>query len=237
MYTVHQRIRKKSKVPAFFAVLFVIAFATGAWYWLNRDAANDSNISNSGTEFTSYYDGRNGAAKKSIEEKLYRFSLPEDWKEVSRTSNGIQFIEWRSTKKDSTARSLKLYMDSVPPGINGGVFAVNKLVPIQIVNNRILPGQVSGQCNEFNTVKYQGGPKASKAIESAPAKWQEANFTCDLGNYLRNVIGTAVVGGDYKTSLVSKDGAKHTFFFVYTDHTINPDVQIMTQALQSFEMK
>jgi hypothetical protein len=224
-------------MPAVFAVFVVAGVFAAGWFWLHRDSAKDTQIKNSNAEFTSFYDGKGGGAKKSIDEKLFTFSLPEDWKEISRANDTVKFIEWQSTKKDTTARSMKLYIDYIPQGTNGNAFAVNKLVPVQVVNNRILPGQVSGQCNEFNTSQYQSGAKVKNAVESAPAKWQEANFNCDLGNFLRNVVGTAMVGGDYKTKLKAKDGSEHTFFFVYTDHTINPDVQIMTQAIQSFEMK
>lgn len=224
-------------MPAVFGLLIVAAVFGGVWFAVKGTSRSDAVIKNSDSDISSYYDATSGGAKKSINEPAFRFSLPEDWKEISRINGNVSFIEWQSTRKEGTARSMKLYVDSIPIGINGNSYAVNKLVPVQIVNNRLLPGQVSAQCIEFNTSRYRPDGSIDKSMDLAPAKWQEAGFTCDIGNYLRNVIGSALVGGDYKVKLKGSDGKEHSFFFVYTDHTVNPNVQIMTQAIQSFEMK
>lgn len=233
MYRANYRVSRKKRalIPV---VLFVFAFAaSAAYFFIKYDVNKSTSIKTGDQTATSYYDAGKNDTKLVIDEKLYSFALPSDWKEVSRSKTPTDlYIEWQSTEKNYEARTLKLHIDTIPKD-----FGVNKIIPISVVNNRLVPGDLSDNCANFNTEKYQSGPTVQKVIEKIAAKWEQANFTCDIGNHERNVIGTAVVNGDYNLALQNSSGEKHSFFFVYTDHTINPDYQIVNDVLRSFKMK
>jgi len=55
-----------------------------------------------------------------------------------------------------------------------------------------------------------------------------------MANYVRDVVGTSSAEG-VNTLGVSGPGGTHKYFFVYTDHSGEPDYNTFTQALQSFE--
>ena len=53
----------------------------------------------------------------------------------------------------------------------------------------------------------------------------------------QNLTGTASEDEGIGNTIVSSDGTKHKYFFVYIDHNVAPDNKIFTEALKSFETK
>ena len=231
MYRSQRRVTNRKKSAPIFMILLVIILLSVAWYFINRDVLKSTKIKGSDQAITGYYDGSATSNKKIIKEPGFSFSLPDDWKEIAREKGPpYETIQWRSFKKGSESRDLKLWVNTIPTEM-----AVNRIMPITIVGNKILAGDISDNCVNFNINKYN--PKTNeKVIEKSPGKWQGASFICDLGNYLRNLVGTSVVDGDYNATLKTKDGKDMKFFFVYTDHTPAPDYQVFVDALKSFEM-
>jgi hypothetical protein len=78
---------------------------------------------------------------------------------------------------------------------------------------------------------------ASDPAEATHAKWSGINFLCDLGNYLRDVVGTSSPEGINSVTLTGNTTGKHTLFFMYTDNTPSPDYSTFINALKSFQLK
>jgi hypothetical protein len=231
MYRAQRRVTNRKKSTPFFLVLGVIVILGGVYFFIQRDVANSTKIKANDQTINGYYNGGTASGHLTVDESTFGLTLPDDWIEIARDSKtNPTMIQWRGTKKGGESRDLKIYIDKIPETL-----AVNKVMPITLAGNKISVGDVSDNCINFNTVKYN--PKSTtKIIEQAPGVWQNANFICDLGNYVRNVVGTAVVGGSYKATFKSKAGKDINFFFVYTDHTTTPDYQILIDTLTSFEV-
>jgi hypothetical protein len=231
MYRAQRRVTNRKKSTPIFLVLSVLVIFGIVYFFIQRDVTNSTKIKANDQAINGYYNGGTSSGHLTVDEPTFGLTLPDDWKEIAREGKpNPTSIQWRSTKKGGESRDLKIYIDKIPETL-----AVNKVLPITIVGNKITVGDVSDNCINFNTVKYN--PKSTtKVVEQAPGVWQNANFICDLGNYVRNVVGTAVVGGNYKATFKTKAGKDVSFLFVYTDHTTTPDYQILTDTLTSFEV-
>ncbi len=175
--------------------------------------------------------GDNGE-KRTIDEPFYTFSLPTDWKETARVTNTQeQSITWTGTKKTNAQRTLKLYVDTIPPSIS-----INRAIPVTARGNALEVGDVSENCATFT----QGGTlDTDKAIHLSPttARWQGVDFICNLPNVVENQVGTASHDGINQVTVTGSAKGAHKYFFLYTDHSIQPDYSILIDALSSFQAK
>jgi len=174
-----------------------------------------------------------GALKtqKTIDEKLYSFKLPTDWKEIRRgnapTDNSVT---WQASLKDADNRFLQIYVDTIPS------LAVNMELPVTAVDNGLNYGDLSDNCVSFT----KGGSfESSVAIRSkeTAAKWQEVDFICDLPKPEYGVIGTGSKDGINTVKVAGPTGGMHKYFFVYTDRNVKVDYSIFYDALTSFRAK
>jgi hypothetical protein len=102
-----------------------------------------------------------------------------------------------------------------------------------VVDGKIIPGVISDDCTTFTGAPSPGsGGRSSNQIWSA--KWQGVKFACSMSKP-DNYVGTASVEEGYGITLLSQKGVKHKYFFVYIDHNVRPEYQILTDALKSFE--
>jgi hypothetical protein len=165
--------------------------------------------------------------KLTINEPLYRLALPGDWKEIDRKKVATeQSITWQAKKKNADNRWLKLYIDTIPPD-----FAVNRLLPVEASADGSLSfSEISDNCANFTR------PGTNEKIPG-PSKWQQVNFICDLPNFVQNKVGTGSAAGINTIKISTPDKGEHRYFFLYTDHNIQPDYTILYDALHSFRAK
>jgi hypothetical protein len=156
--------------------------------------------------------------------KMFQINLPQDWKQVT-PAVGQAAYSWRGATKDTNARALDIYVDTIPAN-----FAVNRMVPLTANGAGVQTiGGVSSNCSTF-TLASATDPHTG----IAPSKWDGIDFLCDMGNYVRNVAGTSSAEGVNTVSVAGPSGT-HKYFFVYTDHSGEPNFDTFTQALQSFQ--
>lgn len=154
----------------------------------------------------------------------FEINLPKDWKQVT-PAVGQAAYSWRGATKETEARSLDIYIDQIPAN-----FAVNRMLPL-VANGTGLQamGGVSNNCSTF-TLASATNPQTGVA----PSKWDGIDFLCDMANYLRDIVGTSSAEG-INSVTVSGPSGSHKYFFVYTDHSGEPEYDTFTQALQSFQ--
>ena len=170
------------------------------------------------------------ASDRLFDEANFTVKLPEDWvlKEHGVTSMYNKYT-YQATKKNFDNRWLEVYVDNVPKNQS-----FNRLLPVYLHDNEIIvASSVSENCTAF-TKEEITEPTASGAT---PVNWQGVAFSCDTGNYIRNVVGVGSPENGHFLPLTGPSGAKHTFYFVYVDHNINPDYQILERAIESFTPK
>lgn len=139
------------------------------------------------------------------------------------------YYEFQNKAKGEDNRFLRVYVDVFPKD-----FALNRLQPISVVDNKIvLTANISDECDTFT-----GAPvdkKDNKVLSDIwMAKWQGIDFVCSMTNPL-NYAGTASIDEGLGTTFVNSNKVKHKYFFLYIDHNVRPDFQIFTDALKSFE--
>lgn len=170
-------------------------------------------------------------AKKTIDEPLYAFQLPKDWKLKERiNTEALTGVTWQATKKNQDNRWVTVYVDKLPL-----TKSVNRLLPVTPNGNTLLVGDLSDNCATFTD---GGTTDANKAINAkdVPAKWSGVDFICNLPSVVDNQIGVGAVGGVNQVTLTGTKGA-HKYFIIYTDHNIQPNYSILTDMLQSFRTK
>ncbi|MDQ3123883.1 MAG: hypothetical protein M3Q14_04335 [bacterium] len=171
--------------------------------------------------------GENEEDKLQINEKLFSFKLPSDWKLLEKRNDQNHFYVWTATKKGASDRKLTIYVDTMP-----GEPKIVRLQPITPENKKLFLGNISGDCVGFaGNTSVNRQPKDTTPFN---AKWENVSFLCDpiVNN---QTVGTGTVSGGIATPLTGSQG-KHTYFFFYQDHNIRPDDKILIDALKSFQV-
>lgn len=171
------------------------------------------------------------AAERTFTEDYFTMKLPEDWQMNSHSTESMyNKYTYQATAKNKDNRWLEVYVDRVPDNQS-----FNRILPVFLNENRIVvASSVSDNCTEFTGDKVA---RPAATVETLPAKWQGVAFNCDIANYIRNVVGIGSPENGHNLPLTGASGNKHIYYFVYIDHNINPDYQILERALMSFTPK
>lgn len=227
-YRKKRRLKKKWRwaIVVFVVLLLAIGGFIASDIYRNRSqtATGEAKV----TQLT--YD--NKGPKLTINEPTFTLQVPGDWKEVSRMQTTEQNnITWQATKAKEDNRFMTVYIDKIPRSL-----AINKLLPLEAVGNKLRHGSISDNCVAYT----EGGElNANSALHAkdTPAKWEEVTFMCDLPKFADNVVGTSSREGINYVSVTGKEKGKHSYFFTYTDHNIRPDYSIFIDIVSSFEAK
>jgi hypothetical protein len=175
-------------------------------------------------------DGNN--SKKLVDEPTFSMELPGDWKETARLNTiNEHSITWQDSTKGQDNRNIKLYIDLIPTD-----FAVNKLLPVSVVGNGLNYGDISDNCATFTKNGTLNAGQAATLRDQA-AKWQQVDFICDLDQVVQNKIGTGSTGSINSVTVTGPSKGAHKYFFVYTDHNIQPDNAPLYGAIKTFKAK
>lgn len=168
----------------------------------------------------------------TIDEPLFTFQLPADWKETGRKKSATEnSISWQATKKNEENRFLTLYIDIIPT-----TKPINRLMPVMAAGSGLTVGDVSNKCETFTVGGTLNAQEAQK-LKPAPAKLQEVNFICNLPGIVDNEVGSGSPEGINFVTVTGEKGGPHKYFFVYTDRNIQPSYSIFTNVLESFKAK
>ncbi len=166
---------------------------------------------------------------KHITESLFSIDLPRDWEATAPPPNlPYTILAWHNTAQNKGVRVLNVYVDTIPADL-----AVNRVLAVQTSGNHMtVLGNVSDNCKDFTQPSKQPGNP-----DKVHGKWQNLDFICDLGNYLRNVVGTASADGTNTLKFTGPTTGQHRYFITYTDHGPTPDYTIFSSVLESFRAK
>lgn len=226
MYTSYKRQKKHRVFLKFITIVTPILFLAGAimWFLLVRNDSSSSSFSKVGAEIAYVK-----PATKVISTELFSVTLPTSWELLGKQnpySNQV-YYEFQNKQKNYDNRWLRIYVDIFPPD-----FAINRLLPITKINNKLTPGTLSEECSSFTGAPLPGSTNQSN-YQTWAAKWQEIDFTCDMARSI-NYVGSASVDEGYGVTLLSSNGTTHKYFFVYIDHNVRPDYSLISDAVSSF---
>ena len=226
-YRKKRTFRKKWRVAFAVFVLLLLAIGGGIAYDIYRGQSKPQTGAANISQLT--FDK---TPKLKITEPTFTLQLPADWKEVNRMQTREQHnITWQATKAKEDNRFMTVYIDILPRSM-----AVNKLLPLETVGDKLRHGGVSDNCAAYTEGGTLDAQSAAKAKET-PAKWEEVTFICDLPRVFDNVVGTSSKEGINLITVTGKEAGKHTYFFTYTDHNVRPDYTIFTDIIESFQAR
>lgn len=225
-YRIHQRHHWRR---AFIASIFVILIAIGlsAWYIHTHSG---SVILNASHPLTTNVQPA-APATKTFSEPIFSIDLPTSWQLINYQTSPSTVYTWQNTTKFQDGRVLNLYVDTTPT-----TYAIDKLLPVTLNGDHLTVGALSDNCINFSG-SSSTSTKHPQSLPNVTAKWAGINFICDLSNYSVNAIGTGSTAGVNKVVLTGKTTGQHAFFFVYIDHTSEPDYSAFLNALTSFSVK
>lgn len=218
---------------AFWVVLGITIFVLApVAFFIYKDISNNGSVSVEGEgRIVGQVVGDNSDGF-AVNEELFSLSLPEDWKELERADTAVErSITWVATKENQDARWLTLYIDKIPPEI-----AVNRLLPVTIRGTGLVLGDVSDNCATFTEGGSLNVNEAAK-LRPTVAQWQEVKFICNLPAVIDNEVGVSTSQGINTITMSGAKGGEHTYFFLFTDHTIQPNYTILKNAIESFRVK
>ncbi len=226
----HQSPKHRKRTVVIIGIVMLIMSAGGGLIFWDLGRSTSKTVSSDSREVQQVLS--EAGQQFTVDEPEFIFELPGDWKETGRKNLPNEHsISWQSTKKNEDNRSLKLYIDTIPT-----TKAVNRLVPIMAQGNSLTVGDISENCTTFTGGGTLNAQEAQK-LKPAPAKWQGVDFICNLPAVIENEVGTGSAEGINTFSVNGPAKGTHKYFFLYTDHNIQPNYTIIIDALRSFKAK
>jgi hypothetical protein len=159
----------------------------------------------------------------------FGIDIPVAFQQIPRPVGPYTSFTWTSSRSNSDGRKIEVFEDTIP--VN---YAVNRALIVSAEGDRLM---IKSSPSE-NCVTFTRDLSGTQGQVGTPAKWEEVPFLCDRANKSRNVVGTSSLEGVNKVTLKSPTkGTSHTYFFAYSDQSVNPDYSLFLTALQSFRMK
>ena len=227
MYVINQQPQRKKTILKYLVFSCIFLAIAGLIVWIVF-LKNDSNS-------VSFVPSNEKPAvvkpeMRDFENEYFKITLPATWVDLGRKNPFAYevYYEFQNTQKDYENRWLRVYVDTIPANQ-----AVTKILPVEVVDNRLVPGQVSDSCRNFS-----GAPASSGQANSQNwlATWQGVEFYCDM-NPAENFIGTASQEEGYGVTLVNLDGSNHRYFIAYINHNNNPDSNFIIDVVNTFETR
>lgn len=231
MYHFNRRVPRKKKRYAvlrfIFKFLVFVSILVAIWLYIRRPQIriNDSGAKLVPTAFEE-------PPEKHITETTFEMDLPGDWKELERRNAPLRVITWKGTDKESVARTLDIYVDTIP-----ATLAVNRVLPVSGEEDRLAVSPASENCVLFSEDTAKLSPAEAAKLKVREVTWQGAKFLCDIPNSLRNVVGVGSTEGINRVSVSGAKQGKHSYFLVYTDSSAHPDEKPFPDILRSFRAR
>ncbi|CAN5148025.1 hypothetical protein BH09PAT3_BH09PAT3_1880 [soil metagenome] len=160
----------------------------------------------------------------------FSIALPKGWQFMSKQQDIYTVYHFKSALPGEDGnRSIDIYEDSSLP-----TFPVNRMLPVTADEEGHLTTDaslVSDNCTAYTT-----GATTNLQKIGQMAKWQGIEFMCDMGNTLRNVVGTGSKDGINTVTVKTATSTPHHYFFTYTDNNFKPDYSIYAAAINSFKV-
>lgn len=225
----HSKRKAKKHIWLLILVLLLVPFGAGG-YFLFRLSQDGDVKPTTPLAITREYAVEEVDDRKVFDQDGFMIKLPQDWILKGHNTEPYNIYSFQATKKNADQRTLEVYVDRFD-----SEKAFNRLLPVSVDNNKIIvTGSVSENCVAFTGAQ----PNApDPTVAWLPAKWQGVDFRCDMANRVRNLVGVGMTGEKVGVPLTGARTGSRTFFFVYIDHSINPDYQILEDTLASLEVK
>ena len=223
--------RRRTRIIIIFVVTFLIVGIIGGLVFLDLRKNQSKEVAGESHTVVQALDDNTN--RLSINQPTYTMELPSDWKQIDHQDTRYEHsTTWQASKTREDNRYLKVYIDIIP-----AKQSVNRLVPLSLnaTKDGLSIGDVSPACHTFTQGSSQNAGTAQSLLD-APAKYQNIDFICDRARITDNEVGTGSTEG-VNTITVKGPSGTHKYFFLFTDHNIQPNYSIFYDALKSFKAK
>jgi hypothetical protein len=228
MYVINsQNYRRKIFIKyLLFGVLFLALIGLVVWFLFYKNNDSSASFTTPGTNVANVK-----VATRDFENEYFKITLPTTWVDLGRQNpfSYEVYYEFQNTLKDFDNRWVRVYVDVVP-----NTQAVTRLLPVTVVDNHLVPGELSDTCWSFSGAPAEGSSQS--AAQFWIANWQGIEFNCNM-NVGENFMGTASSNEGYGVTLINQDGTSHKYFIAYIDHNIHPDNNFIIDVVNSFETR
>jgi hypothetical protein len=226
MYTVNHRQHRHKIFLRFFLFVFpfLIALSVLCWLLFYRNDSSSASFVQPGVQVASVQ-----PETKDFTSEYFKLTLPTTWVANGRKNPTVfeVYYEYQNSIKNEDNRWLRVYVDVFPRDM-----ALNKLLPVTIVDNRLVPSSLSDECQSFTGAPSQNNGNTNS--QTWKAKWQGVEFVCNM-SVQRNYIGIATAENGYALPLAGTVSGQHNYFILYIDHNVHPDYQPFMNAVKSFQ--
>lgn len=225
MYRLGRQAHRHRRGQRIAVGVFVVIIVVGLIYWLtNLRIAPTQQIKNAPSVSTGY--NASGTTKVAIDKPEFTMELPGGWKErqVIASPTGPKYT---FASPSSQSQVFDFYIDNPPTGM-----ALNRAIAVDAQGNGLVYDRVSENCITFTDPKNKNAQTGN-----APARWQETDFICDMGNSSRAVVGTISKDGINQVAVTGETIGNRRIFITYTDNSISPNYTTLYDILGSIKFK
>lgn len=225
MYRVDRRIHRHKRTRRNLIIIGSILVTAGIVYGLfHVRVAPKQQLHNSPSVSTKF--ASNETKKITISKPLFTMELPATWKETTRGDSSVPLPTYTFVSPDTDKQVLYIYLDNIPE------VALNRAIIVSSQGYGLAYETVSENCATFTD-------SATKDLRTgyAPARWQGANFLCDMGNAQRAYVGTISKDQGENITVTGQVSGQHKMFIMYVDNNINPNYSVFYGILGSMHFK
>lgn len=226
MYRLGTPVHKHRKIVlSSLGLILLVILGIVAFKGLHLTAVPQTKIKNASPVTTAY--DVHEPKKVKIDEPLFSMELPAGWTTYKPAPGAPVPAAYDFKSPSAEARQLAVYIDAIP-----ATMPLNRIVVVSSNGGTLDHSNASDNCSE-----YTQPTAAEKAAGVADGKWQGVDFLCDIGNYERNVVGTASTEGNNQVTLTGPTVGAHKIFLVYTDNGASADYTVFYGIINSFKLK
>lgn len=216
----HRRARRNLII-----IVTIVGIAALVYSLFHIRIAPKQEIKNAPSVSTSY--ATDEAKKITVDKPLFSMELPAGWKETTANASIIPTPKYTFISQSGDKQVLYMHIDQDTSNV-----ALNRAIIVSTQANGIAYDTVSENCVTFTDPSTKD-PRTAHA----PARWQRANFICDMGSVERAVVGTISTEGINQVSVAGPTSGQHKLFILYVDNNINPDYSTLYSILGSLHFK
>jgi hypothetical protein len=206
-------------------ILILLLAATGAavYFWQSQGGPQDKVVIQPAT--SKYYSGN---PKRVYENDQFKFESAAQWQLSREESNGATKYIFFKQSNGLIEYELDILFDK-----SASDKAVNYIMPVSIVGNKLKTGPLSDRCG--NPI-IQKAPKNQRPPLTLAQQYQGVNYICDvLGS--KEVAAAGLSGGSYNIPLHSPKGSIVNVNFLFVNDTSSSFAGTFKEVLESFTLK
>lgn len=164
-----------------------------------------------------------------FDDNNFGFRIFGKWERAIEQLGNHTVYRYRNVEIENTARSLDIYIGGGP-----ATLPATRALGAKETDDRFEVGDLSPPCHSFVNPALKPSSPSVQPPDQKTA-WLGLSFLCNFST-LQNIVLAVSAESGYVLDLKGRN-TSGSYTFVYTDHTVQPNLSIFGQALASFRQK